>query len=470
MNSSRRKFLRHSLAGATIGTLSAALPNFQTQAAEVSGYKALVCVFLFGGMDNHDLLFPYDQPSYDNYSRIRASLLQAYEGIPGGSTRVRRRLLPLALNNAGRFGQRQFALPEEFSGIHGLFNSGNAAIVGNVGPLQQPLNRTQWEDESIPVPNRLFSHNDQQSTWMALSPEGASAGWGGRFADMAMASNANSFNAFTGVSTSGNSLFLTGRQTRPYPVTSEGGATFGALEQLQESRFDMRGERVYQALRQHLANTRFSSNHLIERDMAAASRQALNNNEAYNAALFSAPELSTVFPGNNILASQLQGVARSISLRNILGMRRQVFFVTLGGFDTHSAQADVLPGLQRQIDQAVTAFYQSTVEMGVASDVTLFTASDFGRTLTTNGDGTDHGWGGHQFVVGGGIRGRQIFGDVPVPELGHNLDAGNGRLIPSTSLQSFAAPLGRWFGLTEREVEQSLPGYENFRTDVPLFG
>jgi uncharacterized protein (DUF1501 family) len=470
MNNSRRNFLRHSLAGVTAGTFCSALPSFYVNASDVTGYKALVCVFLLGGMDSHDTILPYDQSSYDQYSQIRSSLMNAYRGNPGGSSRERARLLPLTPENAMQFGERQFALPEEFAGIRALFNNGSAAIVGNVGPLVRPLTRDAWETGSMPAPTRLFSHNDQQSTWMALLPEGSSSGWGGHFADAALASSANTFPAFSNISTAGNSLFLTGRNTSPYPVTTEGGADFGILSQLQEGRFTEQGENLYQIMRQHLSSSNFDGNNLLARDIATANRRSLNDNEAYNLAFRSAPPLTTPFPGNNFLAQQLRNVAQSISLRDSLGMHRQVFFVTLGGFDTHSAQASALPRLQRQIDEAITAFYQSTVELGVESDVTLFTASDFGRTLTTNGDGTDHGWGGHHFVIGGNVNGNHIYGDIPPVAFGHNLDAGNGRLIPSTSIQQFAAPMGRWFGLNDTEISQSLPGLSEFNSNsIPLF-
>jgi uncharacterized protein (DUF1501 family) len=446
----------------TLGTL---LPAFSAQAADTSGYKALVCVFLYGGMDNHDVIIPYDQPSYDQYAQIRAPLLDIYRDLPGGSTRSRDRLLPLNPTNSSDFGGRTFALPPEFSGIQSLFESGNAAIVGNVGPLVEPLNRNQWENDTVPTPSRLFSHNDQQSTWMGLRPEGSSVGWGGRFADMAINSSANTFDAFTTVSASGNSLFLNGLSARPYPVTSNGGAEFGLLGY---ERGSIAEEARYQAMRSHFSAGADNHTNLFERDIANANRKALLDNEAYNVAFRSAAPLATQFPGG--LGEQLRSVAQSISLRDSLGMHRQVFFVGAGGFDTHSNQAGSLPGLQRQVDGAITAFYESMQELGLASDVTLFTASDFGRTLTVNGDGSDHGWGGHHFIIGGDVNGKQIYGDIPPAQLGHSLDAGNGRLIPSTSLHQFAAPMGRWFGLSDAELALALPGLSNFDSELmPIF-
>ena len=419
-------------------------------------------------MDNHEVVFPYDQPSYDQYAQIRSPLLDIYRDMPGGSTRSRDRLLPLNPLNASDFAGRAFALAPEFSGIQSLFNSGNAAIVGNVGPLVQPLNRSQWENDTVPTPSRLFSHNDQQSTWMGLSPEGASVGWGGRFADMAINSSANTFDAFSTISASGNSLFLNGISARPYPIISEGGAEFGLVSELSSERGSTAGEDRYQAVYRHFSAGADNYTNLFERDIANANRKALLDNEAYNNAFRSASPLVTQFPGG--LGDQLHSVAQSISLRNSLGMRRQVFFVAAGGFDTHSNQAGSLPALQSQVDASITAFYQAMQELGLASDVTLFTASDFGRTLTVNGDGTDHGWGGHHFIIGDAVNGNRIYGDLPPSQLGHDLDAGNGRLIPSVSLHQFAAPMGRWFGLNDTELALALPGLSNFNSPLmPIF-
>jgi uncharacterized protein (DUF1501 family) len=462
MSIDRRTFLRQAgmslAAGATMSTLGTLLPAFKAQAAETDGYKALVCVFLYGGMDNHDVIIPYDQPSYDQYSGIRAPLLDLY-----GSARSRDTLLPLNPLNSSDFDGRTFALPPELSGIKSLFDSGNAAIVGNVGPLVQPLTRSQWENDTAASPGRLFSHNDQQSTWMGLRPEGSSVGWGGRFADMAINSGANRFEAFSAVSASGNSLFLNGVSARPYPVTSHGGAEFELLSELAAQGGPDAPAR-YDAVRRFFSAGADDYNNLFERDIANANRKALLDNEAYNDAFRGAPELVTEFPGG--LGEQLRSVAQSISLRGSLGMRRQVFFVGLGGFDTHSNQTRSLPALQRQLDGAVTSFFTSMEEMGLTNDVTLFTASDFGRTLTVNGDGTDHGWGGHHFMIGGGVNGNQIYGDIPPSVLGHSQDAGNGRLIPSTSLHQFAAPMGRWFGLSDDELAQALPGLSNFESEL----
>lgn len=466
MQPNRRHFLQGAggaaISAASLGGVTAALSGFQAHAADTSGYKALVCVFLLGGLDCHDTVLPYDQASYDNYASIRAPLLDLYAGQPGGSSRDRARLLPLTPDNAADFGGREFALPEDMAGIHGLFQSGDAAIVGNVGPLIFPLNRAAWEAETIETPKRLFSHNDQQSTWMSSQPEGALFGWGGLFADAVIGGAPGPGAPFTTITTLGNELFLTGDQATPYQVST------GGVSGIEVLNFFDSSQPTYQALRDHFGAANHADPNLIESDVATAIGNSLTTNETYNNAIDNAVPLMATFP-QNFLGTQLRTIAEAISVRNILNVNRQVFFAAIGGFDTHSAQAADLPGLQQEIDGAVVAFHQAMVDLGLENDVTLFTASDFGRTLAINGDGTDHGWGAHHFVVGGAVAGRTIYGDIPDAAFDHTQDAGGGRLIPTTSVEQFAEPLGRWFGLNDSEINAALPNLANFTSLTPPF-
>ncbi len=458
MTLNRRSFLTSSasvLTAASLGGIANSLTGFQAQAADTSGYKALVCLFLLGGMDNHDTLLPYDQSSYDRYAQIRSSFIGSY-----GGSRDRNNLLALSPDNASAFDGREFALPPQMAGLHNLFQQGNAAIVGNVGPLIQPTSLTQFQTEAVPLPPRLFSHNDQQSTWQSSSPEGAQYGWGGRFADAVLAAGANISPVFTNISSRGNELFLTGETVTSYQVTEEGAATVEIVDFLG----DINSDAMLPVL-DHMRAVNFMGANLLEQDLAVAAQTSFDANALYNHASADIPVMTTVFP-DNFLSRQLQNVARTIAIRDTLQVNRQIFFVALGGFDTHATQAQSLPGLHGLIDSSVTAFFNATQELGVDQDVTLFTTSEFGRTLAENGDGTDHGWGGHQFVVGGAVQGRQILGDVPVADFGHELDSGGGRLIPTTSVEQFAAPLGRWFGLTDAEVLNSLPNRANFSDDL----
>ena len=468
MKTNRRAFLKgaSAISAASLMGVGASLASFQAQAAQTSGYQALVCVFLLGGLDTHDTVLPYDQASYDRFATIRASLMDQYANMAGGSTRARSRLLQLNPDNGADFGGRQFALPEELSGIKALFDSGDAAIVGNVGPLIEPLNRAQWEDETAITPKRLFSHNDQQSTWMSFQPEGSQFGWGGNFANAAVNSGANLNPEFSTITTLGHEVFLTGQNVKPYQIGIAGAAEIDALKFFEANRSDPAGEMIYQKLRDHFEAMDFARSNLAERDMAFAMNDALETNELFNQSLENAQTFTTPFP-NHFLGAQLKAVATSIAARDALMMNRQVFFVAIGGFDTHSDQAANMPGLQQQIDSGIVAFHQTMQELGLGNQVTLFTASDFGRTLAINGDGTDHGWGSHHFVIGNAVQGRQIYGQMPPYDFNHDQDSGNGRLIPTTSVEEFAAPLGRWFGLNEAELAVALPNLGSF-TAPPL--
>jgi len=459
----RRKFLKTASAAGLLGAsgLLSTLSAFPAQAADTSGYKALVCVFLLGGMDCHDTVLPFDQASYDRFAEIRDPLMQLYAGQPGGSSRDRDRLLELNPDNAADFGGRRFALPEHMGGIKSLFDNGSAAIIGNVGPLSLPLTRSQWEAQSVKVPTRLFSHNDQQSTWMSSAPEGAQFGWGGRFADAILQSTGGTDPEFLSITNLGNELFLTGDFTRAFQVGSGGPSENELLNFYEGFRDTEDGEQVYQRMRDHFEAMDFNGTNLIERDIAGAMNGALVTNETFKAAIDNKTDFANLFPGN-FLGQQLRTVAETISVRGQLGQPRQIFFVAIGGFDTHSDQATSLPGLHTQIDTSVMAFYQAMSDLGLNNDVTLFTASDFGRTLAVNGDGTDHGWGSHHFVIGDAVVGRNIYGDIPPYDFGHDYDAGSGRLIPSTSVEQFAAPLGRWFGLNDQELAAALPNLSAF--------
>jgi len=462
---SRRKLLKGISAGAigaaSIGGIQSALSGFQAaSAAETSGYKALVCVFLLGGADSNDIILPYDQSSYDRFAEIRGSLLRGYQDSAGRSTRVRERLLKLNPTNQATFNGRQFAMTEEMSGIHALFEEGNAAIVGNVGPLLEPLTRNEWEAKTARAPRKLFSHNDQQSTWMASAPEGAQFGWGGRFADAALQSGANADANFTTITSLGNELFLTGERTRPFQIGLNGANEVDILQPFEDIG-------VSQMLREHFRNSSHSTTNLIKQDTADISRSAIDLNDLYNRSLENLIPIQTQFP-QSFLGRQLKAIAETIAIRGSLAVSRQVFLAARGGFDSHSSQVRSLTSNLADVDSSVTAFYRAMQELGLGDSVTIFTASDFGRTLAINGDGTDHGWGAHHFVIGDAVQGRQIYGDIPPYDFGHDFDAGRGRLIPSTSVEQFAEPLGRWFGLSDSELAAALPNFNNFTSKKAL--
>ncbi len=467
MRQSRRHFLQTGAAlsfGAATGFAND-LMRFNAFAADTSGYRALVCVFLFGGMDGHDTVIPYDTANYNAYADIRRELFNRYENNEGGSTRARDQLLPLTLSNAANFGGRQFALPPELGPIHELIERGDGAVVANVGPLVAPMNRDDYQNRSVPRPPRLFSHNDQQSVWMSSEPEGARFGWGGRLADMIAASSSNPDTTFTAVSASGNAVFLQGEVVGQYQV---GGS--GPQEIIGVSDDDLFGSAALPGIYESTLKAEGQTlTNILQRDFTNIMDRSIEANRTLRQSFGDDAPFTTMFPQNR-LASQLQVVARIIALREVLGVNRQVFFVAAGGYDTHSNQHQSIPRNHAGIASAIRAFHDTMGELGIDQDVTSFTSSDFGRTLTINRDGTDHGWGGHHFVLGGGVNGSRMVGDFPLPVLEHDQDSGNGRLIPTTSVDQFAATLGSWFGLTDGELDIALPGLTNFsQRDIGLF-
>jgi uncharacterized protein (DUF1501 family) len=470
----RRAFLRRS---AQLAFTGAALPTVLNLAAigeaaafNATGYKALVCVFLNGGNDNWNTVVPYDNTNYDLYSAVRGGGAgRTAGGIALGQAALTSTLLspttPLS-------GGRQFALPPTMAGLAGLFNAGQAAVQFNVGPLVVPLTKTQYEGSNrslYPLPPKLFSHNDQQSIWQSSSPEGSTIGWGGNIGDLALSSNAGS-SLFTCISITGNAVFLSGDQALAYQVSSDGAVkiecvlndVYGSAaiknamrDLLQQARSDVL-ENEYNRVTQRSIAAEGSINSGIGGTAAAATA---------NTAEF-APFAG--IPGNNALAGQLKMVARLVAARTSLSTKRQVFFVSLGGFDLHDNLTLGHVTNMTRVSQAMTAFYQTTFNLGVAGDVTAFTASDFGRTLTSNGDGSDHGWGGHHFVVGGAVKGKAFYGTPPPVSVGEGSatedqwHVDQGRLLPSTSVDQYAATLATWFGVEANELAGILPNLRNF--------
>lgn len=444
----RRQFLKMSSTAAAALTMTS-MSSMLARAAEVHSsddYKALVCVFLYGGLDNHDTVIPYDQASYSRWAEIRQPVLSAYS-----NKRTRSNLL--SLTTPSRFGARQFALPPEMPGLQSLYQSGKVAIVGNVGPLIEPTTAQGFANNSVKLPSRLFSHNDQQSTWMSGSTEGAQFGWAGKIQDSLLGSQVGNRSPFSAVTMSSGDLLITGQQTSPYHLIGGDASIIELLEEYE-------GE-LGTALSQHFsaANSRFVN--FLRKDIATKHGQSYDANELFRQAvgannLDEEEDIEDESEGN-ALERQLQSVARVIKAKDQLQVNRQVFVVTMGGFDTHSNQATDLPALQQAIDRALSSFYQEMETAGMSDKVTLFTASEFGRTLAINDDGTDHGWAGHHFVMGGAVNGGAIYGDIPPADFGHELDAGSGRLIPTMSLEQYAANFASWMGLTESEITELFP-------------
>lgn len=459
----RRQFLGSTAAvsfGASSGLLSSLAASSKAHAADTSGYKALVCLFFKGGMDGIDTLLPSDQPSYDALRNIRPDIFRSYGVGSGTSSRDRENLIELGeLSNSGG---RRFGLPPQMSKMADLYQAGDMAVVGNVGPLIEPVTRSSMMDFSARLPRNLFSHNDQQATWMSGGLEGQRNGWGAEFARFVSDSDPSSNRTFAAVTAGSSDVFLRGAEIQQFLARSGGvpETQIVAGNRLLGSARD--SQLIRDILRRHFASRNTQSNSLVVRDLATTFTDARDSNVDYFNAATNGFPLSTAFPQTS-LGSQLKVIAETINLRSALNVSRQVFYATLGGFDTHAGQANDLPDLQQEISDAVAAFQLSMTEMGTENDVTTFTAADFGRSLLSNGDGTDHGWGNHHFVIGGAVKGQNILGAIPEFDVNsESFTQTRARMIPSTSVDQYAATLGRWFGISDSELAAVLPNMNNF--------
>lgn len=439
-NASRRAFLQRasalSLAGAAAPWALNLAAIGEAAAATASDYKALVCVFLYGGNDYGNTLIPYDSARYATYQGMRPTLAYAQSA-----------LAPTVLAPSVALpGGIQYALAPELAPLLPIFNAGRMGVMLNVGTLVQPTTKAQYTAKSVPLPPKLFSHNDQQSVWQSSAPEGATSGWGGRIGDLFEAGNGNA--TFTCVNVSSNAVFLSGKTAVQYQVSTNGPVALNAVKS------PLFGSVECSAALRSLVTA--PSAQLFENEYARVMARALDAGDALTAALAGGPTLATVFPAGNPLADQLRLVARMIGSADAVGAKRQVFFVSLGGFDNHDGLESVHPGLLTSVADALGAFHAATGELGVANQVTTFTASDFGRTLTGN-DGSDHGWGSMHFMLGGAVNGGRFYGTPPVVANDGPDDVGQGRLLPSTSVDQYAATLGKWFGLSDTDLLGVLP-------------
>jgi len=429
------------------------------EAATLEGgddYRALVCIFLYGGNDHASTLVPYDTRNHARYEAIRRQVSFRRKDLAATALTPR---VPQTLTD-----DQQFAFAPYCPRLKVLFDGGKLAVQLNVGPLITPLTLQQYNSSNRalhPLPPKLFSHNDQQSVWQALGSEGSTIGWGGRLGDLAVAGNEHSL--LTCISASGNAVFVSGENALQYQISPSGAIKVKAIQEAQYG-----SPAISEALHQLITRP---SQHAIENELAILARRSIAMEGVVNTALDKV-QLKTSFdlvPGENPLADQLKIVARLIGARRELGSRRQVFFVSLDGFDHHSDLWVKHADLMAKVDEAIAAFYMATVELGVAKQVTAFTASDFGRTLVNNADGSDHGWGSHHFVVGGAVKGGQFYGTAPHVSVASDDQVGQGRLLPSTAVDQYAGALARWFGVPSGELPMVLPNIGNFTPGTATF-
>ena len=438
----RREFLKQSSIASAVfaATPGVAYSQVVGGGGPFNDYKALVCVFLFGGNDSFNLIVPRSNAEYNVYAQARQNLAVAQND-----------LLPImpAVPDVVEYGLHPSA-----GGLQTLFQSGAAAFVSNVGPLIEPTTKDQFFNRSVALPPQLFSHNDQQDQWQSLKGNVQSnTGWAGRMADL-MRTNVAGQQMATNASLFGNNLLQSADQTIAYVMGPGGPLQFEGFptdpnDPFYEQRLAF----------QRILDANYSS--IYERGFADIQRRAIQSADTVSAAIASAGNLQTVFPEGQ-LGQQLETVAKLIAVRDQLSMQRQVFFVAAGGFDSHDNQNQDQPELLGGISDGIKAFYDATVELQVSDSVTTFTQSDFGRTLTSNGDGTDHAWGGNQLVVGDAVFGQRMYGSYPLLQIGGPEDVGGGRMIPSTSADQFAATLAKWFGIEVADLPVVAPNIGNF--------
>jgi uncharacterized protein (DUF1501 family) len=444
MKVDRREFLRRACALGASGAAAplawnlAALGAAAAQSAP-GDYKALVCVFLYGGNDPYNSVVPYDAAAYRAYAQARgdialprdalqATALRGKEAAPGGA---------------------RFALAPSLAPLQPLYERGDMAVLLNIGPLVVPTAKAEYIGARVPLPPKLFSHNDQQSYWQALAPEGASSGWAGRLTDLFAGANAQ--RTFTGITAGGSTVLLAGRRVAGYRVGVHGSTRIDLLTR------DLYGSSDCTALLRHLITQ--PREHLMERELSRIAAQSIEADTQLRAAL-----ADVAVPGDfaSPLAQQLKIVARIIGARQALGAKRQVFFVSQNGYDNHAGLNDTHPALLRELGQALAAFQQALSAMGVADRVTTFTASEFGRTLGSNGNGSDHGWGSHHFVLGGAVRGGRYYGQHPEIARDGPGFVDNGRLLPTLAVDQLGAALGGWFGAGPDELRLVFPNLRHF--------
>jgi len=462
---SRRHFLRTaslaSMAGIAASPFLLDLNSVAAMAQETSptDYRALVCIFLQGGNDGHGAVIATDTDSFNAFTTARS-------GAPGLAYPMNE-LLPITLKTPQS--GRTFALNPALTGVQNLFNAGRAAIIANCGTLIAPASKSQVLAGSVPLPASLYSHFDQTAAWQAIAANSGSAvhtGWGGAMADLIASMNTNS--AFTCISTAGVALFLSGITSYQLNVTSAGPIPISGLSQPLFGQ--QAGTNALASILSADEANLFAKEYgvVINRSIAAQASLSSSMLAAGASGVPNPPQYLDPITNaltDNPLAASLQTVARVIGGRAGLGVTRQIFFVQLGGFDTHDNQAPQIARLLTQLSTGLEYFDSLMMSSGLGNQVTTFTASDFGRTLTANSDGTDHGWGSHHFVVGGAVNGQDMYGQYPVIGSNQANDTGAGRLIPTTSVEEYAGTLARWFGLSDGQVKQVFPNFTNFGTN-----
>lgn len=436
----------------TLLSLKASNAAMAMQGSDYDGYKAIVCVFLFGGCDSFNMLVPYAQEEYDDYYSIRG------DPADGGLALPREDLLEISDITGRKFGVHP-SMPE----VKELYDAGKAAFIANVGTLVRPTTMADYRARRD-LPLGLFSHSDHIRHWQTSLPDSRSqvTGWAGRMADLVTDTTNDNENISMNISLSGVTIYETGRTVVPYVVQPSGATELSGYGRTNAQ------DRIYTRVTDGMLGQTYSD--LLEKTYARTRRNSIDAAIEFNNAV-NAVSLQTEFP-QSYLGSQMKMIAKTIGARKLLRQRRQIFFVTVGGWDHHD---EVLANQERMlpdVSKSLRKFFEATVELGIDRDVVAYTVSDFGRTLSSNGRGSDHAWGGNQIVIGGGVNGSKVFGDYPdslASDRNTDLDVGRGRVIPTMSVDEHSAELAMWYGIKNDDtLEAVLPNIRNFyqKTDT----
>ncbi len=452
----RRSFLKKSLYGSlglsAFTSTQFALVNsaLAQQIVTPGGYKALVCIFLYGGNDSFNMFTPMEGQALVDYKNTRQSLarenaieITSQQQIEGG-----------------------IGFVPEMASLKNLYDQGKLAIQANVGSLLQPTTVTEIKNKQALLPNQLYSHSSQQHTWQRGAElnqnQTGHTGWAGRMFDLMQPNPRDATQQFPymqNMSLNGHNIWQSGLMTSPYSVCATD------VETMNIYKFHHLASIRKPIVENYVNNT--VHEHLLAKEYSKILMGAEKNARELNTQLAQQPILNTLFPENS-LGDQLQQVAQLMRIGKQQGLGRQVFFVGMGGFDTHSNQSSQHPKLLATLSDAMASFYNATIELSMEHEVTSFTMSDFGRTLTSNGDGTDHGWGGHQFILGGAVQG-EIYGNMPRHTVGAEEDIGSGHMMPTTATEQMFASLASWYGVNHNMLNTLFPNLHNFDNNPNYF-
>jgi len=413
--------------------------------SSLSDYKSLVCVYLYGGNDAFNMFVPNTSSGYQQYVNVRQTLAIRQEY-----------LLPVA-------GERH-AFHPSMSRLRNLYDQKKMALISNVGTLLEPVTRSTLQKQAVQLPPNLYSHSHQAEMWMTGLPPITGKiqhGWGGRMFDLFM-QGLKSGDIPPVYSLLGNNEWQSSVTTIPFSINPWDDST--GFNYLSGKKWPKR-EKSRTTAWENILKLASSHSNPMKQQWASSIGIARERLASFSDAFAHVADIKTSFDNDNHLAMQLRKVAQIISIRKVMGQHRQIFFVGIGGWDTHGQQLTTHADLLSKLDNALYSFQSALAELRLEKSVTSFTASDFGRSLTANGDGTDHAWGTHALVMGGAVNGGQIHGEMPQLVLGGDDDSGNdGRIIPTIALDQYAATLAKWMGVSNSDLNDIFPYLRNFAT------